>query len=86
MDNASGLIADAHALLERGPFGRARSLTVLAQDELGKALWIYEGFEQAWSTGSEVARYGSRMRAMPPLGEPADRSRSGRRAAWFDSR
>jgi AbiV family abortive infection protein len=56
MDNASGLIADAHALLERGSFGRARSLTVLAQEELGKALWIYEGFEQAWSTGSEDAR------------------------------
>ena len=41
MDNASGLIADAHALLERGSYGRARSLTVLAQEELGKALWIY---------------------------------------------
>lgn len=24
MDNASGLVADAHALLERGSFGRAR--------------------------------------------------------------
>lgn len=55
MDNASGLIADAHALLERGSFGRARSLTVLAQEELGKALWIYETFERAWSTGSEDA-------------------------------
>jgi AbiV family abortive infection protein len=56
MDNASGLIADAHALLERGSFGRARSLTVLAQEELGKALWIYETFEQAWSTGAEEVR------------------------------
>ncbi|MEU0217091.1 AbiV family abortive infection protein [Streptomyces sp. NPDC006265] len=37
MDNASELIPDAHALLERGSFGRARSLTVLAQEELGKA-------------------------------------------------
>lgn len=35
MDNASGLIADAHALLERKSFGRARSLTILAQEELG---------------------------------------------------
>lgn len=50
------MIADAHALLERGSFGRARSLAVLAQEKLGKALWIYEGFEQAWSTGSEDAR------------------------------
>ena len=42
MDNATGLIADADTLLERESFGRARSLTVLAQEELGKALWIYE--------------------------------------------
>lgn len=53
MDNASELIADAHALLERESFGRARSLTVLAQEELGKALWIYETFEQSWSTGAD---------------------------------
>ncbi|WP_431813750.1 AbiV family abortive infection protein [Kocuria sp. cx-455] len=47
MSNASGLITDDGALLQRGSFGRARSLTVLAQEELGKALWIYETFEQA---------------------------------------
>jgi AbiV family abortive infection protein len=56
MDNASGLIVDAHALLAGGSFGRARSLTILAQEELGKALWIYEVFEQAWTTGSREAR------------------------------
>lgn len=56
MDNASGLVGDAHALLERGSFGRARSLTVLAQEELGKALWIYEAFEQSWSTGADEVR------------------------------
>lgn len=61
MDNASGLIADAHALFERGSFGRARSLTVLAQEELGKALWIYEVFEQSWSTGADEAREVSRL-------------------------
>lgn len=55
MVNASGLIADAHALLERRSFGRARSLAVLAQEELGKALWIYETFEHDWSTGTERA-------------------------------
>lgn len=55
MDNASGLIADAHALFERGSFGRAQSLTVLAQEELGKALWIYETFEQSWSAGADEA-------------------------------
>lgn len=52
VDNASGLISDASALLERGSFGRARSLTVLAQEELGKALWVYETFEQSWNTGA----------------------------------
>jgi AbiV family abortive infection protein len=56
MDNASGLIADANALLERGSFGRARALTVLAQEELGKALWIYETFGQSWSSGADDVR------------------------------
>lgn len=54
MDNATGLVTDAHALLESESFGRARSLTVLAQEELGKALWIYETFEGSWSTGAEA--------------------------------
>lgn len=54
MDNATGLIADASALLELGSFGRARSLTVLAQEELGKSLWIYETFEGSWNTGAEA--------------------------------
>lgn len=61
MDNASGLIADAQTLLERESYGRARSLTVLAQEELGKALWIYEAFEQSWSTGVDEAREVSRL-------------------------
>lgn len=63
MDNASGLIADAHALLRMGSFGRARSLTVLAQEELGKALWIYGTFEQSWSTGSETAQEVPRLKS-----------------------
>ncbi|MEV6909318.1 AbiV family abortive infection protein [Amycolatopsis sp. NPDC051071] len=36
MDNASALVADAHTLLAAGSYGRARSLRVLAQEELGK--------------------------------------------------
>lgn len=63
MNNASGLVADAHTLLERGSHGRARSLAVLAQEELGKALWIYETFDQAWSTGSKDALEVPRLRA-----------------------
>lgn len=53
MDNASALIADAHTLLAAESYGRARSLTVLAQEELGKALWIYDAFQLAWSRGDQ---------------------------------
>lgn len=56
MDNASALISDAHVLLGAEAYGRARSLTVLAQEELGKALWIYAAFEKAWSEGDETPR------------------------------
>jgi AbiV family abortive infection protein len=54
VDNASSLIADADVLLGAASFGRARSLTVLAQEELGKALWIYDTFQAAWSEGNET--------------------------------
>lgn len=53
-DNATSLITDARLLLEHGSFGRARSLTVLAQEELGKALWLCEAFSQAWSNDTDT--------------------------------
>jgi AbiV family abortive infection protein len=56
MDNATALIADARVLLGVGSVGRSRSLTVLAQEELGKALWIYETFSEAWNAGDKVPR------------------------------
>lgn len=56
VDNAAALIADANVLLNAESYGRARSLTVLAQEELGKALWVYDSFHLAWSTGDEVPR------------------------------
>lgn len=62
MDNASALISDADVLLEHKSYGRARSLTVLAQEELGKALWIYEVFADAWSTGAEQVLGVARLR------------------------
>lgn len=55
-ENATGLICDAHTLLETESFGRARSLIVLAQEELGKALWMYQHFEVAWNTGDATPR------------------------------
>ncbi|NED02373.1 AbiV family abortive infection protein [Streptomyces sp. SID6648] len=56
MDNASSLIADAHTLLSAESYGRARSLTILAQEELGKALWIYDTFQDDWSSGGAAPR------------------------------
>jgi len=56
MDNASSLIADAHKLLTAESYGRAKSLTVLAQEELGKALWVYDTFHSAWSQGDTTPR------------------------------
>lgn len=63
MDNASSLIVDAYLLLEADSFGRARSLMVLAQEELGKALWVYDMFEAAWSAGDESQRTVERLAA-----------------------
>jgi AbiV family abortive infection protein len=54
VDNATGLTEDAAVLLEAGSRARARSLLVLAQEELGKALWIYETFESAWNDGTSA--------------------------------
>lgn len=56
MVGGHGLVSDAHILLQAGSFARARSLTVLAQEELGKALWLYETFMEAWNTGDETPR------------------------------
>ncbi|MEV6121618.1 AbiV family abortive infection protein [Streptomyces sp. NPDC052077] len=52
MDSASALISDAHTVLSAESCGRAKSLTVPAQEDLGKALWIYEASERPWSEGS----------------------------------
>lgn len=51
MDNASRLVAEADALF---PSPRAQSLVVLAQEELGKAVWIYKAFWSAWNGSDET--------------------------------
>lgn len=51
--DASGLIVDARILLEHSSYGTAPSLTVLAEEELGKAVWIYGTFKQTWSDGTD---------------------------------
>lgn len=62
VDNATRLVADAHLLLGAGSAGRATALTVLAQEELGKALWIYEEFSTPWSEGDDTARAVDRLK------------------------
>ncbi len=56
MGNAASLVRDAELLLRSGSVGRAWSLTVLAQEELGKALWIYDAFQDSWSAGEDDIR------------------------------
>lgn len=56
VDNASRLVEDADTLLRAGSVGRARSLTVLAEEELGKALAVYETFAAGWSAGETGTR------------------------------
>ena len=48
LDNVADLLADANALLDRGSAGRARTLQILAREELGKALWVHEECRVAW--------------------------------------
>ena len=53
LDNAARIIVEADALF---PSPRAQSLVVLAQEEVGKAVWVYKSFWNAWSTGDETPR------------------------------
>jgi len=52
VDNAAGLIVDAHTLHPTSP-ARAQALVVLAQEELGKSEWIIEACWERWKSGSE---------------------------------
>lgn len=49
LDNATQLIADATLLYNADSHGRARALTVLAEEELGKATSVYDLFSYSWS-------------------------------------
>jgi len=51
VDNAARILVEADALF---PSPRAQSLVVLAQEEVGKAVWVYETFWSAWSYGDET--------------------------------
>ncbi|WP_104198708.1 AbiV family abortive infection protein [Cryobacterium sp. Y29] len=51
LENAARIIIDADALF---PSPRAQSLIVLAQEEVGKAVWVYKSFRNAWYDGDET--------------------------------
>jgi len=51
LENAARLIVDADALF---PSPRAQALVVLAQEEVGKAVWVYKAFWDAWSNTEET--------------------------------
>ena len=53
LENAARIIIDADALF---PSPRAQSLVVLAQEEMGKAVWVYKSFWNAWNDGDEKLR------------------------------
>jgi AbiV family abortive infection protein len=53
LDNAARIVVEADAL---SPSPRAQSLVVLAQEEVGKAVWVSRSFRAAWNGGDETPR------------------------------
>ncbi|MCR6492968.1 AbiV family abortive infection protein [Cellulomonas sp. P24] len=48
LDNAARIVVEADMLF---PSPRAQSLVVLAQEEVGKAIWVHNAFRSAWGDG-----------------------------------
>jgi AbiV family abortive infection protein len=69
MDNTTALIEDAARLSGPSP-ARARSLLILAKEELGKAHGVYQLAETAWTTGEPTVELSPRFvkmeRSHPP--------------------
>ncbi|MBY8858038.1 AbiV family abortive infection protein [Nocardia sp. CA2R105] len=57
MTNVVGLISDAEVLLGRGSAGRARSLLILAREELARANAVYDTAQQNWSDGHGTSEF-----------------------------
>lgn len=53
LENAALTIVDADALY---PSPRAQSLVVIAQEEVGKAVWVQKTFRRAWNDEDETPR------------------------------
>lgn len=54
MTNVVALIDDAHVLLGNGSPGRARSLLILAQEELARAAVLYDTAVHAWEGNADT--------------------------------
>ena len=85
MDNASALLADAHMLRSAESYARAGSLMVLAQEELGKALWVYDVYSTAWSLGDATPRTVDRLEqhGRDHIQKYLEASTFGHELAWF---
>lgn len=51
LDNAARIVVEADMLY---PSPRAQSLVVLAQEEVGKAVWVFKAFWSAWNAGDQT--------------------------------
>jgi AbiV family abortive infection protein len=69
MANVVSLIEDAVLLLEQSP-ARARSLLILAQEEIGKAHRLYELSIDAWNSGSSTVELPGSFKEMERLHHP----------------
>lgn len=59
VDNAARLVVEADTLF---PSPRAQSLLVLAEEEVGKAVWVSRAFWSAWGDGDETPLEVSELR------------------------
>lgn len=70
LGNVAGLLSDAHTLLGVGSTGRARSLGILAMEELGKAHRLYAIAAASWSTGAVEVELPAEFRDFERLHPP----------------
>jgi AbiV family abortive infection protein len=68
MANAVTLVADAHLLLDNGSAGRARSLLILAQEELARATALYSTAMAVWEGRKATVDLSTRPGPADPTG------------------
>lgn len=66
MANVVALIGDAHVLMDHDSPGRARSLLILAQEELARAAVLYNSAVPAWEGRAKIVELSGRRAPMDP--------------------